>query len=76
MAKHVGFIVEVGEIKSFCSTMTRAVMMGRMLCSVYNRDSFSVTLTVTGDTATFSKDTTVHQKPPLAKYRKWDCKTT
>jgi hypothetical protein len=70
MTKHVGFIVQVGDTKSFCSTMTRAIMLGRLLCNVYRRDSFSITLTITGDSVTFSKDTVVEQKPLLAKFKK------
>ena len=66
MKKYVGCMVVVGEVQSFCSSMNRAVRLGRFLCSVYNQDTFTITITSTGDTATFSKDTIVHDEEKVA----------
>jgi hypothetical protein len=70
MKKYCGCIVVVGDVTSFCSNMTRAVRLGRFLCSVYKQETFTVTITSTGDTATFSKDTIVHDDEKVASPQK------
>jgi hypothetical protein len=66
MKHYMGFVVEVAGVVSFCTTMNRAIHMGRLLCGIYKKETFTITLTSTGDTATFSKDTIVHAPQKVA----------
>lgn len=70
MIDYIGYVVTVADVKSFCATMTKAIRVGRLLCAIYNQDTFSITLTSTGDTATFSKDTLTNDPKVLVQSTK------